>query len=367
VSGAEVAGKLQPTAVTRRGRLVNLRGFAGSLAIAVVALGLLIAVSYLVGEYRDEQLARGAFYFAAILGLTVVMGYGGKISLGHGALMAVGAYTVALLVADEHWPLAGAIAASAVVAAFVGLILGAAASRLHGPYLAGATLTFAVALPQLGNRFPETLGGENGLTINPPAPPGFLGANFPPERWYAWVAGIGAAVVLFFVLNFKRSVYGLLLRACRDDEVAAALAGIPVGRIQTFGFMVSAACAGVAGGLLTVVLQLAQPGAFPLELSLSLFAVAVIGGLGSLWGALWGAALIVLLPNWSHDIANSLSLSGNVAYNMPLLIYGVLLTVAMLVWPSGIQGALRRVGRLGRRFASERLIRKQPLTEQGSS
>jgi len=367
MSGVEAVPRLEAPAAGRERRIAALRGLGRSLAIAVISLGLFIALSAVVGEYRDLQLADGAYYFAAVLGLTLVVGYGGKISLGHGALMAVGAYAVALLVADEHWPLAGAIAAAAVVAAFVGLVLGAAASRLHGPYLAGATLTFAVALPQLGNRFPETLGGENGLTINPPAPPGFLGAGFPPERWYAWVAGLGAAAVLFFVLNFKRSVYGLRLRACRDDEVAASLCGIWVSRTQTLSFTLSAACAGVAGGLLTVVLQLAQPGAFPLELSLSLFAVAVIGGLGSIWGAVWGAALLVLLPNWTHDIANSLSLSGNVAYNMPLMIYGVLLVAAMLLWPSGIQGALRRLFLYGRGKLSGRRVRNQPLTEQGSA
>jgi branched-chain amino acid transport system permease protein len=102
------------------------------------------------------------------------------------------------------------------------------------------------------------------------------------------------------------------------------------------------------------VLQLAQPGAFPLELSLRIFAVAVIGGVGSMWGAFWAAARLVLLPNWSHDIAQSLSLSGNVAANLPLAIYGVMLIVAMLVWPGGIQAGLRRLSGLLKRAYSVR-------------
>jgi branched-chain amino acid transport system permease protein len=320
------------------GRIGAARSLALVLAVAV-AFGV---VSTLVGEYRDLQLADGAYYFAVLIGLSMLIGFGGKISLGHGAFMAVGAYAVALLVADEHWPLVGALAAAAAVSALVGAVLGAAASRLQGPYLAGVTLTLAVALPEIGNRFPETLGGENGLTINPPTPPSFLGAGFPLQRYLAWIAGLGALVALFFIYNVTRSGAGRALRAVRDDEVAASLCGCHVGRMQTVAFVLSAACAGLGGGLATVVLQLAQPGAFPLELSLRIFAVAVIGGVGSLWGAFWAAALLVLLPNWSHDIAQSLSLSGNVAANMPLAIFGVMLIAAMLVWPGGIQAGVRR-------------------------
>ncbi len=111
--------------------------------------------------------------------------------------------------------------------------------------------------------------------------------------------------------------------------------------MQTVAFVISAGCAGLAGALLALVLQLAQPGAFPLQLSLSLLTGIVLGGLGSLVGAIWGAALLVLLPNWSNDLAHSFSLSTRVSANLPLAIYGVVLIAAMLVWPSGIQGGVR--------------------------
>ena len=111
--------------------------------------------------------------------------------------------------------------------------------------------------------------------------------------------------------------------------------------------VVSAACAGLSGGMLAIVLQLAQPGAFPLQLSLSLLTGVVLGGLGSLVGAIWGAAVLVLLPNWTNDLAHSFSLSTNVSANLPLALYGLVLIGAMLVWPSGIQGGLRALaGRL---------------------
>jgi branched-chain amino acid transport system permease protein len=327
-----------------------------SLALVIVTALVVALVSYLVSTYNDLQLATGAFYFAALAGLTVVAGLSGQISLGHGALMAIGAYTAALLIGNESWPLLPALAASVLVTAAIGIPVGAAASRLRGPYLAGATLAFAVGLPALADKFPGTFGGENGLTINPRTPPSFLGASFPLERWEAWIACAGALLVLFVLYNLVHSGFGRSLRAVRDQEIAASICGLRVGRTQALAFVVSAGCAGLGGGLLAVVLQLAQPGAFPLQLSLSLLTGVVLGGLGSLVGAIWGAALLVLLPNWTNDIANSFSLSSNVSHNLPLAIYGVVLIGAMLLWPSGIQGAFRALARtlLAARFRSAR-------------
>jgi branched-chain amino acid transport system permease protein len=316
---------------------------ARSLAWAVLAAVALVIVSDFISAYNDLQLATGAYYFAALAGLTVLAGQSGQISLGHGALMAVGAYTVALLIGNEGWPLVPAIAAAVVVSVLVGIPVGAAASRLRGPYLAGATLAFAVGLPALADKFSGLFGGENGLTINPPVPPSWLGADFPLERWEAWIAGAGAVVVLFVLYNVIGSGVGRSLRAVRDDEIAASLCGLLVGRTQTTAFILSAGCAGLSGAMLAVVLQLAQPGAFPLQLSLSLLTGVVLGGLGSLVGAVWGAALLTMLPNWTNDIAHSFSLSTKVSANLPLAIYGIVLIVAMIVWPSGIQGGLRAV------------------------
>jgi branched-chain amino acid transport system permease protein len=329
-------------------RFGRLRPGAVRALLVVLLLAVVLAViSTYIGAYQDLQLANGAYLFAVLAGLTVLTGLSGQISLGHGALMAVGAYTVALLVGRQGWGLAPALVAAVAVTALIGVPVGVAATRLRGPYLAGATLAFAVGLPALADRYPGTFGGENGLTINPPAPPSFLGASFPLERWEAWIACAGALLVLFVLLNLTHSGHGRTMGAVRDNEIAASLCGLPVARVQTLAFVISAACAGLGGGLLTVVLQLAQPGAFPLQLSLSLLTGVVLGGLGSLAGAAWGAAALVLLPNWSNDLAHSFSLSSKVTDNLPLAIYGLILIVAMLAWPSGIQGALRALaGRL---------------------
>ncbi|MCL2770350.1 MAG: branched-chain amino acid ABC transporter permease, partial [Solirubrobacterales bacterium] len=184
--------------------------------------------------------------------------------------------------------------------------------------------------------------GANGLTIEPRTPPRGLGGGFPLERWEAWIACAGALVALFVLRNLTHSAVGRSFRAVRDDEIAASLCGLRVGWVRTSAFVVSAGCAGLAGGLLTVVLQLAAPGAFELSLSLSLLTAIVLGGLGSLAGAIWGAGLLVLLPGWTSDLSHSFSLPTNVSNNLPLAIYGAILILAMLAWPSGIQGALAR-------------------------
>jgi len=313
-----------------------------SLTLVLVVGLILLILSDSLSAYRDLQLATGAYYFCVLAGLTVLAGSSGQISLGHGAFMAVGAYTVAKL-GNAGWALVPELAASVVVTLAIGIPVGVTASRLRGPYLAGATLAFAVGLPALADKFPAFLGGENGLSINPPTPPSSLGATFPLERWEAWIACAGALVVLFVFYNVTHSGIGRSLRAVRDDEIAASLAGLRVGRRQTLAFVLSAASAGLGGGLLVVVTQLATPGAFPLQLSLTLLAGVVIGGLGSLVGAVWGAALLVLLPNWTNDVASSFSLSTNVSHNLPLAVYGLVLIVAMLLWPSGIQGGVRAI------------------------
>jgi branched-chain amino acid transport system permease protein len=318
-----------------------LRSLALVLAGAVV-IGL---ISDVLDAYQNTQLATGAYYFTALAGLTVLAGLSGQISLGHGALMASGAYTAALLIGNEGWALVPALIAAVAVTAVIGIPVGAAASRLRGPYLAGATLAFAIGLPALADRFPGTFGGENGLNINPPTPPSFLGSNFSLQQWQAWVAVAGALITLFVLYNLKHSGVGRSLRAVRDDEIAASVCGLRIGRLHTLAFVISAACAGLAGGLLAIVVGLAAPGAFRLDLSLSLLTGVVLGGLGSLVGAGWGAAVLVLLPGWSNHVAHWFSLPSKVSSNLPLAIYGVVLIVAMLIWPTGIQGGIQVVER----------------------
>jgi branched-chain amino acid transport system permease protein len=164
--------------------------------------------------------------------------------------------------------------------------------------------------------------------------------------------------VFVLLANLMRSRVGRTFRAVRDDEVAAQLAGLNVARVQILAFVISAACAGLAGASLVVVTQIAAPGAFQLELSLALLTGIVLGGLGSLAGAVWGALALVFLPQWSTDVAQAFSLSNDVQANLPLALYGLVLMGVVVAAPQGIQGALRGIARLvprGRREPSTHL------------
>jgi branched-chain amino acid transport system permease protein len=312
------------------------------LTIALVAGVVLWLLSLYLGSYDNLRLATMAYFFVAVAGLTVLTGQNGQISLGHGALMAVGAYATVKISEAVAWPLAMVLLAAALVTAVAGALAGAAAARLRGPYLAGATLALAVGLPAVATKFSGFLGGSNGLTVTPPIPPRSLGATFPLERWQAWISCLAALVAYVLLANLVRSGYGRAFRAVRDDEIAAQLAGLHVARTQITAFVVSSAAAGLAGGLLVVVTSLVAPGAFPLSLSVALLTGVILGGAGSLVGAVCGAAALVLLPTWSDDLSKALSLSSNVQANLSLALYGALLIGVMLVAPGGIQGAARR-------------------------
>lgn len=313
------------------------------LGAALLAL-ILLAVTTAWSSYRDYQIALVAVDVVAVAGLTVLIGLSGQISIGHGAFMAVGAYIAALLIIHLDWPLIVVLVAATAATALVGAVIGVAAARLHGPYLAGATLILAVALPSLANRYPGLLGGDQGLGVDITVPSG-LGSSFPLTRWQAWIACAAALLTLVALANLARSRIGRSWRAVRDDEVAAALAGLNVARLRILAFVVSAACGGLAGALYAITYGLVTPTAFTLTLSIGLLTAAVVGGLGSLAGAVWGSLLLVLLPTYVTNVANSHGLSSSTGSNIPIAAYGVALIVVMLAFPNGIQGGLRRLGR----------------------
>jgi branched-chain amino acid transport system permease protein len=316
---------------------------------ALLAVGVLYLVILSVDDYRNtDQIAPIAYTACAAAGLTLLVGFSGQISLGHGAFMAVGAYTFALLQAQWENPaypnlqLVVLLAAAVVVTALFGAVVGAAAARLRGPYLAGATLALALGLPSIASEdhVEDQLGGTSGLGVLPPTPP----SGISDARWQALFCCIAAVLVLWVVANISRSRVGRSMRAVRDDEIAASLCGLSVARVQVLAFVISAGCAGLGGALLGVIKLTAGPLAFQLSLSLALLAAVVFGGLGSLAGVVYGSILVVLLPQWSEDLANALSIhSANVSNNLPLMVYGVVLAVAMLVAPYGVQGLLHRL------------------------
>jgi branched-chain amino acid transport system permease protein len=314
------------------------------LVAAVVGLAV-FWLSDNVGAFTDLQLSSVAAYTIAIAGLTVLTGHNGQLSLGHGAFIAIGAYTTALILEHTSLPIIVVLLAAIGVSAIAGAIVGVAAARLRGPYLAGATLALAVALPSVAVKWSSIFGGEQGITVNPLTPPSSLGVNFPPERWVAWLSLLTALIVLVLLANLLRSRVGRSFRAVRDDEIAASLAGVPVARTQILAFVVSAACAGLAGAFFAFNIQLVAPSGFTLALSIALVSGMVVGGIGSLVGAVWGGILLVYLNQEATDLAKHFHFSPTTGANSALLAYGILLVAVMLVFPDGIQGGVRRLGR----------------------
>lgn len=325
------------------------------LLLAILGAAVLYVVTEEIGDFRNFQLATVGAYVCAVAGLTMLTGGNGQVSLGHAAFLAIGAYTVALLQghwSDSNttgiWVLPLSLVVAVLVTGAAGAIIGAAAARLRGPYLAGATLSLGIALPSIASYFSGTFHGQQGLSVPVDPVPDALGSSFPIERWQAWIALSAALLTLLLLANLKTSAIGRHARAVRDDEIAAQLAGISVARTQILSFTISAAAAGLGGGVLGAILQTASPGQFALTLSLALLTAVVIGGLGSLTGAVWGSLVIVFLASGIQDAISGLGLSGSSSHklhdNLPNLAYGLLLIVVILALPGGIQGVFRRIG-----------------------
>ena len=318
---------------------------------ALVALAVVFVVLASVDPFRQGQLATMAYYAIAVGGLTVLTGLNGQLSLGHGALMAVGAYTTALMSQDPTAPspVLLLLVVSVVVTLLVGAVVGVAAARLHGPYIAGATLAMAVAVPGIASFFGDTFGGEQGLAVMTPPPPGwfadavyFLTAqDLTPTSYVAYVGWIGVVVTFLLLANLASSRVGRTWRAVRDDEVAAEIAGINLGRARVSAFVVSAACAGLAGSVMAMAVRIAAPSGFSLTLSLSLLTAIVLGGLGSLLGALIGAALLTFLPQVITSAGTGLGLSDLQAAELAPFVYGLTLVLVVLLAPAGLVGEVR--------------------------
>jgi branched-chain amino acid transport system permease protein len=344
---------------------MTTRPLLRNLGAAVAGAVLVVILSIRLNAFRDFQIAQIAVEVTAVAGLTTLTGLSGQISLGNGAFMAIGAYTTALIMLHLSWPFIAVLVIAAVASAVAGAIVGVAAARLHGPYLAGVTLMLGVALPFLAYIYPAALGGDQGLSVLYTTP-GFLGASFPLYRWQAWISSAVALVVLVLLANLGRSRVGRNWRAVRDDEVAAALAGVNVARARVLAFVTSATCAGMAGALLAVITGLVAPGAYTITLSIALLTAAVIGGLGTLLGAVWGSLVIVLVPTYATDVAASHGLSSSVAANIPIAAYGAVLILVMLIFPQGIQGAVKwLLGLSG--ISSARTWPKASIPDAGSA
>jgi branched-chain amino acid transport system permease protein len=340
--------------------VVGFAAFAGF----VVFIGVLPAF---VSDFKAQQYAYVGIYLIALLGLNILTGYTGQISLGHGAFMAIGGYTAAILMAGNEQfggPVGGGvkdlwtIPLAGLVAGLVGLAFGLPALRLSGLYLALATFAIAVALPSAVKRFEEFTGGGSGINLFgiPELTGGISGVEVFGGRltfndWLYYLSWTIALVAFALAWLILRGRTGRALRAVRDSETAAVSSGVSLARYKTLAFGVSAAYAGVAGALFAIANTFVNPDTFPIALSIFLLVGVVVGGLGGLSGLVFGAIFIEFLPLWAQGEDLGAHLPNFIIEETnkpggPAIVYGVVLILLMFVLPSGVGGLFRRFGQV---------------------
>jgi branched-chain amino acid transport system permease protein len=315
-------------------------------------LGLWIGVAVAVGTLllpialNDAQLTVYVFIGLAtivVAGLSLLMGYAGQVSLGQGAFYAIGAYTAALLAKLLGVPpllaLAAATAFTAVIAAVVGLPL----LRLRGHYLAFATLAFQLIVLSVIGEARGLTGGDIGLPAVPTLSVGPVALEGQYRTFvFAYVVWALAALVLLLNRNLVRSRPGRALRALATSEAGALAAGVAVGRTKLQVFALSAAYAGLAGGVYAFFLSYIAPGSFPVLLSIQFLIMATVGGLGSISGSVVGAAAITLLVQVLTAVGTLPGMPLHAPAVFSYAVYGLVLVLVLLLLPQGLVPAIQR-------------------------
>ena len=307
-------------------------------AAAGVALLCLLALPFAASGYQTFQFSQVVIYAIALLGLNLLTGYNGQISLGHGAFFAIGGYAAAILIVKFGVPYGEAIPIAGAICFLAGFLFGLPASRLGGLYLALATFALALAAPQLlkFKAFDAYTGGVQGLLLAKPKVP--LGLPLTRDQWLYFLC-LGCAAPLFWAAaNLVNGRIGRALVAIRDHPVAAEAMGVDAALYKTTTFGLSAAYTGVAGALMSLIVGFVSPDSFGLFLSLSFVVGIVVGGLASIPGVVVGALFIEFIPNFADRISDVL---GESAKALPWAIYGILLILLMYAAPSGAAGAAR--------------------------
>ncbi len=303
----------------------------GKLIGLALLLALACALPFFLGNYRVFQLTLVLVYAIALLGLNMLTGYNGQISLGHGAFYAIGAYTAAILMDKAGLPYWATIPIAGAVCFVVGFLFGLPALRLEGLYLALATFALGVAMPQILKHegLAHWTGGSQGVVIVKPDAPAWSGLS--QDQWLYFFTL--AWVVVFFVVgwNLLRGRIGRAMVAIRDQPIAAQAMGVNTSLVKSMTFGVSALYTGAAGALGAIAIQFVAPDSFGFFLSITLLVGVVIGGLASISGAFFGALFIQFIPNIADQISKA----------APWAIYGVVLIAFMYVMPTGVAGFVR--------------------------
>jgi branched-chain amino acid transport system permease protein len=299
------------------------------IAVAVLLLAA-CALPFVVSNYRTFQFTMVLVYATALLGLNMLTGYNGQISLGHGAFYAIGAYCTAILMDKFGWPYWATLPMAGAVCLLVGFLFGLPALRLEGLYLALATFALGVSLPQLlkYHHLEKFTGGVQGIVIAKPDPPFGLPLN--PDQWLYYFTLAVTVLMFFFAWNLLRGRVGRAMVAIRDQHIAAEAMGVNNAIYKSLTFGVSAMYTGIAGALGAIAIQFVAPDSFNIFVSIIFLVGIVIGGLASIPGALYGALFIQFVPNIADDISKA----------APWAIFGLFLLGFVYVMPAGVNGAI---------------------------
>lgn len=328
--------------------------------LAVSALVVIIAIVPLFGGSNNYQLfilTLIGLYTMLTVGLSLVMGYAGQVSLGHATFFGLGAYATALLSANAGLPAWAALIVAVGLTALIGFIVGVPIFRLRGHYLAMATLGLNVIFILILKNEANITGGPSGFTHIPPLSIGGFVFDSDVKMYYlVWVMALG---ILWLTLNVVNSRVGRALRAIHASEVAAETLGIDANSFKLKSFTLAAAYAGLAGGLYAQAIHFISPSSFDLLFSIELVTMAAVGGLASVWGSIFGAATVVFLAQFIRDRLGDLM--GGAAGEGEIIIFGLLLVLIMVFMPAGLTaGSLKAI----RSWRARRAEARQVATSQ---
>ncbi len=336
----------------KRSYYEDIQFFSSGVALFwfVVLMAFLVAFPFLFKNYFVYVANYVAINIIVVLGLNILVGYTGLISLGHAGFFAIGAYGTVILMTRLSMPFLMALPLAALAAALFGFLLGLPALRLEGPYLTIATLGFGLTVTQVIGRI-ELFGGRQGLHT----PELIIGPwNLDNDRSFYYLVIVITVLMTVFARNLIRTRVGRAFVAIRDADIAAETMGVNLVYYKTLSFAVSAFYAGVAGGLYAFVLRFIEPEIFSLLMSIMFLAMVVVGGLGSIMGAIVGAGLlswldlqlrnILSIPyvgHWLERLSESyFSITG--VSNIQFILFGLIMILIMLFEPLGIFGIWMR-------------------------
>jgi branched-chain amino acid transport system permease protein len=299
------------------------------------------------------EVATFGVWVVILLGLNLLTGYSGQISLGHGALVAVGAYITAILLDRTGTPVAVAILAGGLGAGLVGFGIGVPALRLTGPYLAIATLALIVCLPQVLKLSDLSFGAlqidiaqytnsASGLDLPTMRAPGAVDGLIDDRQWLYYSTMLPAVIMTLLAWNITRSRIGRAFIAIRDSEIGAQQMGVNVAWYKTLAFGLSSLYAGVGGGLFVYTQDFVSPESFGTFQSITILVAIVIGGLASILGSILAAAFFVFQAGVISELADNLPAVDRLRW----AIYGAALILVMVFLPTGAAGATQRLGQI---------------------